>query len=95
MTFCRDDPQGALLDVLVQPRASREKVGPLHGDRLKVAVSAPPVDGEANDALVRLLARHLGVPRSALVIRAGQTGRRKTVLVRGMDAQTLATKVTE
>lgn len=94
MSFCRDDPQGALLDVLVQPRASRERVGPLHDDRLKVAVKAPPVEGEANEALVKLLARHLGLPRSAVTIRSGLGNRRKTVHVMGMSAQALRAKVT-
>ena len=93
VSFCRDDPQGALLDVLLQPRASREAVGPVHGDRLKVAVKAPPVEGEANEALVRLLARLLDLPRSAVTIRTGLGSRRKTVQVKGLDADALRAKV--
>lgn len=93
MTWCRDDPDGALLDVLVQPRASREQVGPLHGDRLKIAVQAPPVEGAANEAVIRLLARTLGVRRADVTVRAGATGRRKTVHVRGLAASDLQKKV--
>jgi uncharacterized protein (TIGR00251 family) len=93
VTWCRDDPEGALLDVLVQPRASREQVGPLHGDRLKIAVQAPPVEGAANESVIRLLARLLGLRRSDVTIRAGQSGRRKTVHVQGLDAETLRKKV--
>lgn len=75
------------VDVLVQPRASREKVGPVHGDRLKLAVTAPPVDGEANAAVIALLARALDVARSALEVSAGASSRRKTIRVRGLSAE--------
>jgi uncharacterized protein (TIGR00251 family) len=64
----------------VQPRASR----PVVGDRLRVAVVAPPVDGKANEAVVRTLAEALGVPRSSVKIVRGETGRRKTVRVHGV-----------
>ncbi|MBL9016141.1 MAG: DUF167 domain-containing protein [Myxococcales bacterium] len=72
--------------MLVQPRASRAKVGPEHDGRLKVAVTAPPVDGEANAAVIATLAKALGVGRSAVEIVAGATGRRKTVRVTGATA---------
>ena len=75
------------VDVLVQPRASREKIGPVHGDRLKLAVTAPPVDGEANAAVITLLARALDVARSALEVSAGASSRRKTIRVRGLSAE--------
>lgn len=75
------------VDVLVQPRASREKIGPVHGDRLKLAVTAPPVDGEANAAVIALLARALDVARSALEVSAGASSRRKTIRVRGLSAE--------
>jgi uncharacterized protein (TIGR00251 family) len=71
-------------DILVQPRASRGKLGPVHDGRLKVAVTAPPVDGEANAAVIALLAKLLGVARNAVEIAAGHTGRRKTVRVHGV-----------
>ena len=74
------------LDILVQPRASRAKLGPMHDGRLKVAVTSPPVDGEANAAVIELLAKELGVPRRAVEIVAGTTGRRKTVRIDGVDA---------
>ena len=71
-------------DVLVQPRASRPGVGPLVGDRLRVAVAAAPVDGKANDAVTKVLSDTLGVPRSAVTIVRGETSRRKTVRVAGL-----------
>lgn len=70
-------------DVLVQPRASRSRIGPVHGDRIKVAVTAPPVDGEANTAVIALVAAALGVPRSAVEVIAGVASRRKTLRVVG------------
>lgn len=76
-----------LVDVLVQPRASREKIGPVHGDRLKLAVTSPPVDGEANAAVIALLARALDVARGALEVSAGTSSRRKTIRVRGLSAE--------
>jgi uncharacterized protein (TIGR00251 family) len=71
-------------DVLVQPRASRAKIGPLHDGRLKVAVTAPPVDGEANAAVIELIAKTLGVAKGAVRVVAGASSRRKTVEVRGV-----------
>lgn len=85
-----DERTGALtVDVLVAPRAARPRLGPLHGDRVKVAVTAPPVDGEANAALVELLARALGVPRAAVEVIAGHGSRRKTVRIAGVRRDAL------
>ena len=71
------------LDLLVQPRASRAKIGPMHDGRLKIAVTAPPVDGEANAAVIELIARRLGVARGDVEVIAGASSRRKTVRVTG------------
>ena len=73
----------------VVPRASRDRLGPVHGDRLKVQLTAPPVDGAANDALVALVARALGRPRGDVAIVRGQTGRKKTVRVAGSTRDAL------
>ena len=86
----REDDSGVTVDVLVQPRASRDRVGPVHGDRIKVAVTSPPVDGEANAAVIALLARALGVPRSAVEVVAGAASRRKTVRIRGVTRDAVA-----
>lgn len=71
-------------DILVQPRASRAKIGPVHDGRLKVAVTSPPVDGEANAAVIELLARTLGIARSSVEVVAGASSRRKTVRISGV-----------
>lgn len=77
---------GVELLVLVQPRASRSKVAGEHDGRLKVQLAAPPVDGEANAALIDLLAGLLSVRKSAIALLDGQTGRRKRLKVAGLDA---------
>ena len=65
----------------VQPGASRTRIVGEYDDCLKVAVEAPPVDGRANDALLRWFAKRLGVPRSALQIAQGAGGRRKQLSI--------------
>ncbi len=78
-----------IVDVQVVPRASRVAVGPAVGDRLRVAVTAPPVDGAANAAVIDALARAFGVRRAAVRIVRGETGRRKTVEIDGGNPATL------
>jgi uncharacterized protein len=77
---------GITFDVLVAPRAARERIGPVVGDRLKIAVTAPPVEGAANDAVVAAVARALGVARGRVAIVRGEGSRRKTVRVEGLGA---------
>jgi uncharacterized protein (TIGR00251 family) len=72
------------LRVRVQPRASRTELAGPHGDALTVRIAAPPVDGAANEALVRFLADRLEVPRSAVRLEAGAAGRSKLVAVAGL-----------
>jgi len=69
----------------VVPRARVTSVAGRHGDALKIRLAAPPVDGAANDELIRFLAERLSVPRSAVTIAAGHTSRRKTVKVAGIQ----------
>ena len=71
-------------DVLVQPRASRAKIGPRHDGRIKIAVTAPPVDGEANAAVIELVADALGVRKGDVEVIAGESSRRKTLRVTGV-----------
>jgi uncharacterized protein (TIGR00251 family) len=78
------------IDILVVPRASRVSVGPMVGDRLRVAVTAPPVDGEANAAVIDAVAKAFSVRRAAVTIVRGERGRRKTLEVEGGTAAALA-----
>ena len=79
-------PDGVELAVLVQPRASRTRVVGEHDGLLKIQLAAPPVEGEANAALLEFLAKRLGVPRRQVTLAAGDTSRRKRVAVRGLGA---------
>ncbi len=75
----------ATLIVHVVPRARTTSLVGRHGDALKIRLAAPPVDGAANDELVRFLAERLSLPRASVTIAAGRNGRRKTVKVIGME----------
>lgn len=74
------------LEVLAVPRSSRSRVAGIHDDRLKVQLAAPPADGEANAALVELLADLLGVKKSAVTLISGHGNRRKRVRIEGVTA---------
>jgi uncharacterized protein (TIGR00251 family) len=86
MPWLREVPGAVVLEVLVQPRSSRTRAVGEHGGRLKIQLAAPPVDGEANLALVEFLAGELGVRKGDVVIERGETGRRKSVRVAGVGA---------
>jgi uncharacterized protein len=81
--------KGSALAVRVTPRASRNEIVEMLDDgTIKVRLAAPPVDNEANRALIEFLADILGVPKSRLDIVAGVTGRDKLIAVMDMDAET-------
>lgn len=90
----RDVVGGATVEVWVQPRASKDRIAGVHAGALKVQVAAPPVDGEANEALIRYLAKSLGVPRSRVTILRGETGRRKSIFVAGLSAAEVLQRLT-
>ena len=81
--------------MLVQPRASRSRVTGWHDGRLKVQLTAPPVDGEANEALLKFLSKLLGVPRRDVTLLRGETSRRKTVLLPPLPAAVLSSLTPE
>ncbi|MGD2096974.1 MAG: DUF167 domain-containing protein [Desulfobacterales bacterium] len=78
----RENPQGILFDVYVQPRSSKNMIVGLHGNRLKIKVAAPPVEGAANKACVKFLAKCLSVSASSLEIITGHHSRTKTILLK-------------
>lgn len=83
----QDTEDGTILTVHIQPRASTTEYVGIHGDAIKIRVAAPPVDGAANDELIRFLARQLSIPTSSVQIRSGASGRHKRVLVKGLTAE--------
>ena len=85
MMVVSSSPGTTDLAVTAAPRASRSEIVGLHGDRLKVRLAAPPVDGAANKELEKLLAKALDVPRSSVEVVRGLSGRSKTVRIHGLD----------
>jgi uncharacterized protein (TIGR00251 family) len=83
----------ARLAVRVQPRASRSEVTGWQDGALRVRLTAAPVDGAANKALLEFLANALGIPRGDLTIVQGHTGRAKLVEVERLDADEVADRV--
>jgi uncharacterized protein YggU (UPF0235/DUF167 family) len=79
----------AQIRVRLTPRAAREQIAAGDGGSYLVRVTAPPVDGRANDALCRLIARRAGVARSRVTLLRGAKGREKMLSVEGIDAATL------
>ena len=73
-----------ILDLHVQPGASRSEFAGRHGDRIKVRLAAPAVEGKANVALVEFLASYFGVPRRSVRIAAGLKSRQKRVVIEGV-----------
>ena len=83
----QEGPEGAILTVYVQPKAARTEYVGIHGDALKFRVAAPPVEGAANDALCRFLAEQFNLTRIAVVVRSGESSRRKRVFLKGVLAE--------
>lgn len=85
MLVCQPARGGAAFSVKVAPRASSNAIIGVENQALKVRLTAPPVDGAANQALVKLLAKTLGVAKGRVVITAGEKSREKKVLVQGLE----------
>ncbi|HKK05019.1 MAG TPA: DUF167 family protein [Gammaproteobacteria bacterium] len=71
------------LSVRIQPRASRDEIVGPQGERLKVRITAPPVEGRANEHLIRFLAKAFAVPARQVELLAGATGRNKRLAIHG------------
>ncbi len=79
----------ATVSVRVVPRSSREGVAGCEGGVVRIRLNAPPVEGQANEALVRFLAKALGVPKGRITLVAGERGRSKIVRVAGLTREAL------
>jgi len=82
-----DTAAGVTFATKVQPRARKNAITGELGDALKVALTAPPVDGRANEACIEFFANLLKVSRSSVTIASGETNRRKTIRVTGLSAE--------
>ena len=81
MVAVRQEGDELWLDLFIQPKASRDQIQGEHGDELKVAITAPPVDGQANSHLIKYLAKQFKVAKGQVQIVRGELGRHKTVTV--------------
>ena len=89
----KESKNGLTFDIQVTPRASRAEITGVQDDALKVKVTALPVEGAANEACIKLLAKELGLKKSQLEIFVGGKSRRKTVVVRDMAKTELEQKI--
>jgi uncharacterized protein len=87
MVVIQNSPAGVTFPVKVHPRAKKNAITGEVGDALKVALTAPPVDGKANAACIEFFAKLLNVPRSSVTIASGQSSRNKVIRVAGITAQ--------
>ncbi len=89
-----DGKTGAAITVRVTPRASKNEIYEIMDDgTIKIRLTAPPVEGKANQALIDFLSEVLDVPKSSLEIVAGETGRDKIVTVLNLDAPTVQARI--
>lgn len=88
----RETKNGLAFDIHVNPHASRAQIAGISEGLLKVKVTAPPVEGAANDACIELLAKKLGLKKSRMKISAGARGRKKTILINDISRTELEQK---
>ena len=86
MFSIKEMPDGIAFQVKVHPRAKRDAITGALGDALKLSLTAPPVEGRANEACVEFFARLLKVPRSSITIASGQSSRLKVIRIAGITA---------
>jgi hypothetical protein len=79
--YCRWQGEDLYLRCHLQPKASRDEIAGLHGDSVKIRITAPPVEGRANAHLVKFLAKLFGVTRRDVVILSGELGREKRIRI--------------
>lgn len=93
LSWITESQDGVRLRLLVQPRSGRSEIVGILDGALKIRIAAPPVDGAANKALVVFLSKRLGVPKTDIFIAGGERGRRKSVLVQGMDLSSVTDRL--
>lgn len=90
MPFVEEKDGDTVLRVRVQPRASRNELRAEADGRIRVALTAPPADGAANEALVAFIAKSLGIAKSRVTLIHGERGREKSLRIEGLDAGAVA-----
>jgi uncharacterized protein (TIGR00251 family) len=92
--YLRETSDGTFISIKLQPRASKNLIGPIHGNEIKISITAPPVDSAANDQLIKFLAEILQCSRSLIQIARGHTSRHKLIFVSGLSETQIAQKLT-
>ena len=87
MALIHESPTGVSFAVKVHPRAKKNAITGEIGNALKISLTAPPIDGRANEACITFLADVLNVPRSSITITSGQSSRNKTIHIAGVSAE--------
>ncbi len=85
--FLQEVKEGVLVHIHVQPKSSRTKVSGIFGTSLKLQVQAPPVDGAANKACQKFLAKLIGLSKSDVMLKSGAKSREKVFLLKGVNLQ--------
>ena len=93
MVTIHDTPSGATFAVKVHPRAKRNAITGEVGDALKLSLTAPPIEGRANEACVEFLAKLLKLPRSSVTIASGHSSRRKVIRVVGLSIEEIRRRI--
>lgn len=76
-----ENPQGLRLRIFLQPKSSRDQIVGLHDNELKIAITAPPIDGQANAHLLKYLSKLFKVPKSSIVLEKGELQRHKQIFI--------------
>ena len=93
MVRLRESKKGLTFDIQVIPHASRAEIAGAQEGAFKIKVTAPPVEGAANEACIKLLARELGLKKSQMEISSGAKSRKKTVMIKDISKAELETKI--
>ena len=88
-----ESPGGVIFAVKVHPRGKKDAITGELGDALKLSLTAPPVEGRANQACIDFFAKLLNLPRSSITIAAGESGRRKLIRITGLSAAELRNRL--
>ena len=93
MVTIHDPPSGATFAVKVHPRARQNAITGQLGDAIKLSLTAPPIEGRANEACIEFLANLLKLPRSSVTIASGQNSPRKVIRVVGLSAEEIRRRI--
>jgi uncharacterized protein len=93
MVLLRESKKGLTFDIQVIPHASRAEIAGVQEGAFKVKVTAPPMEGAANEACIKLLADKLGLKKSQMEISSGAKSRKKTVMIKDISKEELQTKI--